>query len=134
MQGEWAVSHHGTAVGASGSIAQEGCNLNKGKEGEWADSYHGTAVGASGSIAQEGYNISKGKRFVYGRGIYTTPSVEVAAMYAQTFTHAGQKFRLVFQNRVSDKELKIVQSPHGEYWVQPQDELVRPYGICIRRV
>ena len=100
-------------------------------QGEWAVSYHGTAVGASGSIAQEGYNLSKGKRFVYGRGIYTTPSVEVAAMYAQTFTHAGQKFQLVFQNRVSDKELRIVQSPHGEYWVQPQDELVRPYGICI---
>ena len=102
-------------------------------EGEWAVSYHGTAAGTSGSIAQEGYDLSRGKRFRYGRGIYTTPSIEVAAKYAQTFTHAGRKFQLVFQNRVSDEELKIVQSPCGEYWVQPRDELVRPYGICVRR-
>ena len=102
--------------------------------GEWAVSYHGTAVASSGSIAQEGYDLSKGKRFAYGRGVYTAPAIEVAAKYAQRFDHEGSKYQLVFQNRVSVDDLKVVDSPFGEYWVQPQQSLVRPYGICIRRV
>ena len=103
--------------------------------GEWPVSYHGTAAGSSGSIAQEGYNLSKGKRFKYGRGVYSTPSIEVAAMYAQTFSHQGTKYQLVFQNRVSPEELTVIDSAttrKGEYWVQPRERSVRPYGVCIR--
>ena len=102
--------------------------------GEWAVSYHGTAVASSGSIGQEGYDLSKGKRFAYGRGVYTAPAIEVAAKYAQRFDHEGSKYQLVFQNRVSVDNLKVVDSPFGEYWVQSQQTLLRPYGICIRRV
>ena len=103
--------------------------------GEWPVCYHGTAVRASGSIAQEGYNLSKGKRFLYGHGIYSTPSVEVASKYAQTFFHKGKKYQLVFQNRVSPKGLVVIDSATtgaGEYWVQPKGGAVRPYGVCIR--
>ena len=50
-------------------------------DGEWPVSYHGTAVNVSGNIAQEGYDLSKGKIFLYGKGVYCTPSIEVAAMY-----------------------------------------------------
>ena len=102
--------------------------------GEWPVSYHGTGVNVSGSIAQEGYDLSKGKRFRYGRGIYSTPSIDVAAMYAHRFEHEGERYQLVFQNRVSATDLKVIDSGVGEYWVQPHDRLIRPYGFCIRRV
>ena len=69
-------------------------------EGEWPVSYHGTGVNVSGSIAQEGYDLSKGKRFRYGKGIYSTPSIDVAAtpsidvaaMYAHRFEHKRERY------------------------------------------
>ena len=103
-------------------------------DGEWPVSYHGTGVNVSGSIAQEGYNLSRGKRFRYGKGIYSTPSVDVAAKYAHCFSHHGHDYQLVFQNRVSAIDLKVIDSGVGEYWVQPSEGAIRPYGICIRRI
>ena len=103
--------------------------------GEWPVSYHGTGIGSTGNIAQEGYLLSKGKRFMYGRGIYSTPSIEVAAKYAQRFTRNGKQYRIVFQNRVNPSELKVFDAKVtgvGEYWVQPHQEYARPYGICVQ--
>ena len=105
-------------------------------DGEWPVSYHGTGESASGSIVQDGYSVSKGKRFKYGRGIYSTPSIQVAAKYAKVFVHKGSRYKLVFQNRICPDELKIFDSKTtgvGEYWVQPNENLIRPYGICIQR-
>ena len=106
-------------------------------EDEWPVSYHGTGVNVSGNIAQEGYDLSKGKRFLYGKGIYSTPCVEVAAKYAQKFECKGKKYQIVFQNRVSPAGLKVIDASKtgvGEYWVQPCQDSIRPYGICIRDV
>lgn len=104
-------------------------------KGEWPVSYHGTGVSASGSIAQDGFRLSKGQRFMYGKGIYSTPSIEVASQYAKKFTHNGKTYKIVFQNRVSPVGLKVINfqtTGVGEYWVQPKEELIRPYGICIQ--
>ena len=117
-------------------LGKQGIRTNS-SPGEWPVSYHGTGVGASGSIAQDGYDLSKGKRFRYGHGVYSTPSIKVAAKYAQSFTHDGVKYQLVFQNRVSKQGLVEVPATDtcvGEYWVQPNDELIRPYGVCVRVV
>ena len=106
-------------------------------EGEWPVSYHGTGESASGSIAQDGYRLSKGKRFKYGSGIYSTPSIQVAAKYANVFKHKGKKYKLVFQNRVCPTNLKIVDAQMtgvGEYWLQPRENFIRPYGICIQQL
>ena len=46
-------------------LAEKGLRFHS-SEGEWPVSYHGTGVSASGSIAQDGYRLSKGKRFLYG--------------------------------------------------------------------
>ena len=105
-------------------------------DGEWPVSYHGTGESATGSIAQDGYRLSKGNRFLYGRGIYSSPSITVASKYAKIFEHNGSKYKLVFQNRVCPVNLKIVgvrTTRVGEYWVQPNEEFIRPYGICIQR-
>ena len=104
-------------------------------KGEWPVSYHGTGKSATGSIAQDGYLLSKGKRFKFGRGIYSTPSIEVASKYAQKFEHEGKEYKIVFQNRVCPDNLAIIDAKTtgvGEYWVQPRQDLIRPYGICIK--
>ena len=102
--------------------------------GEWPVSYHGTEINNCKGIAQEGYDLSKGVNFAHGYGIYSTPSIDVAADYASTGTSKGQQYQVVFQNRVSTQGLKEVSTLHGEYWVQPCQELIRPYGICVRPI
>jgi hypothetical protein len=48
----------------------------------WPVSYHGTGLNAAKSIAQAGYDLTKHKNFNYGRGIYSSPNVDVAKAYA----------------------------------------------------
>ena len=74
---------------------------------------------------------------MYGRGIYSTPSIEVASTYAQKFNHEGKTYKIVFQNRVSTTDLKIIDAKTtgvGEYWLQPNQDFIRPYGICIQQL
>lgn len=81
--------------------------------------------------------MSKGKRFKYGKGIYSTPSIEVAAKYAQVFeTKEGEKYMLVMQNRVCPTDLIKIEAKKthvGEYWVTPQESYIRPYGVCLKK-
>lgn len=103
---------------------------------EWPVSYHGTAVSNAGDITQEGYLLSKGIRFKFGKGIYSTPSIEVALKYAQCFKHEGKEYRIVFQNRVNTDGLKVIDgrtTGKGIYWVQSNENYIRPYGICIQQ-
>lgn len=89
--------------------------------------YHGTWKNTSGSIAQDGFSLSKSQRFMYGKGIYSTPSIEVAARYAKEFEHKGKTYKIVFQNRVSPAGLKVINfqtTGVGEYWVQPKEEFI----------
>ena len=80
-----------------------------------------------------------GKRFKFGPGIYSTPSIEVAAdkhLYAKPFTFSGTEYQLVFQNRVCPRGMKVIPENRthvgAEYWIQDNENLVRPYGICVR--
>ena len=117
-------------------LGEHGIRANS-SEGEWPVSYHGTGESATGSIAQDGYKLSKGKRFRYGKGIYSTPSIAVAAKYARVFEHKGANYKIVFQNRVCLTDLKIIDEKKtgvGEYWVTTREEHIRPYGICIQEV
>lgn len=107
-------------------------------DGEWPVSYHGTDFNAGENIAQEGYRLSKGKRFLHGKGIYSTSSIAVAERYAQEFMYDdGVRYKLVFQNRVSTKDLKVISSATtasgrpADYYVS-QENLIRPYGVCLK--
>ena len=119
-------------------LGEDGISLREhSSEGEWAVSYHGTNVNVSGSIAEEGYRLSKGKRFMYGKGIYSTPSIEVAALFATKFQHEEKTYQIVFQNRVSPVGLVVIRSAdtgRGEYWMQPDEKFIRPYAICTRQL
>jgi ubiquitin len=98
--------------------------------GEWPVSYHGTGYHNSMSIANEGFKLSKGLRFAYGRGIYSTPNVVTAELYATEFSFDGRRYKVVVQNRVNPTCL----NKFGDYWVSPRDEDIRPYGLCIKKM
>ena len=108
--------------------------------GEWPVSYHGTSVSCAKQILETGFK--PGPRAVWGKGIYTSPSLEmVEKRYAQEFTHNGKTFKLVLQNRVNPDHLQVIPtsktSVEADYWFfpernQPEKVDVRPYGVLIR--
>jgi hypothetical protein len=108
--------------------------------GEWPVSYHGTQFGCVEGISKEGYKI--GPRAKYGKGVYSSPKVEVAELYAAEFQHEGNNYQVIFQNRVNPARghLKIVNDPLGIYYVSPlQNDKkgifdVRPYGVLIKEI
>jgi hypothetical protein len=106
-------------------------------EDEWPVSYHGTSYHNGLSIASEGFKLSKGTRFKHGKGIYSTPEIEVAAQYAEEATVNGKTYKLVVQNRVNPKTVKKVGkdvTKVGEYWISPTNEDIRPYGFCVKEI
>ena len=107
-------------------------------EGEWPVSYHGTALNATSSLAEDGHRLTAGRSFRYTRGIYSTPSIDIAANYALTFEVDRRRYQMVFQNRVNPDTLLVLPEQQaargGQFWVSPQQEDVRPYGICVRQI
>jgi ubiquitin len=97
---------------------------------EWPVSYHGTGYHNSLSIADEGFKLEKGVNFAFGRGIYSTPNVATAELYAKEFTLNGERYKVVFQNRVNPAKL----NKFGDYWVSLGNEDIRPYGLCIKKI
>ena len=107
--------------------------------GEWPVSYHGTKKENCQAIAEDGFMLSKGKRSLFGPGIYSTPSIDVAAdprLYAHPFDCNGKQYQVVFQNRVSTSGRKVIPkrktNAGAEYWIQTNEKNIRPYGICVR--
>ncbi|CAB4414226.1 unnamed protein product [Rhizophagus irregularis] len=99
---------------------------------EWPVSYHGTKKECFNAIAGEGYRLDKGKRFSYGKGIYSTPIIEIAEGYAKVFKHNGTLYKAVFQNRVNP--VGFDEHKGGKYWVTPNEKDIRPYGLCVKKV
>ena len=111
--------------------------------GEWPVSYHGTNMSSAQMILKTG--IKPGPRALHGKGIYTSPSLEmVDRLYAQEFTYKGKTYKIVLQNRVNPDQrnghLEIIPASKtgvgADYWLSPADDAmhVRPYGILIREV
>ncbi|GES83868.1 hypothetical protein GLOIN_2v1597701 [Rhizophagus clarus] len=112
-------------------------SITSSAQNEWPVSYHGTARNNCKSIAEDGFLLFKGERFAFGHGIYTTPDIDVAYLYATNFTHEGSNYKIVFQNRVNPNAFVRVlkkETGVGEYWISPNDRDVRPYGICIKKI
>ncbi|XP_049578446.1 uncharacterized protein [Syngnathus scovelli] len=111
--------------------------------GEWPVSYHGTSKNGARAIIVTNYQPGPGQK--YGRGVYSTPSLEHAAQYTRTFQSSvtGKNYRVVMQNRVNP----AYREKHngGEYWLLPvpdgltqeqeQDlveKAIRPYAVLIK--
>ncbi|RIA86738.1 hypothetical protein C1645_318905 [Glomus cerebriforme] len=111
-------------------------SLTDSVQNEWPVSYHGTALYKCKSIAQNGYLLCKGERFKFGHGIYSTPDIDVAYLYATKFTYEENDYKVVFQNRINPNNLVRVSKEEtgvGEYWISPDEKDLRAYGICIKK-
>jgi hypothetical protein len=99
-------------------------------------SYHGTGHSATKSISQTGYDLTKHKHFAYGRDIYSTLDINVAKVYAKSFTQNGQQYSVFFKIVPIQKNvIKLFRDETGadEYWISPNDTDVRPYGVYIMK-
>jgi hypothetical protein len=117
-----------------GKAAKKGTWRYESDPMEWPVSYHGTDKFNAKSIAETGFDITKGKRFKFGYGIYSTPDINVAALFANKFIHNNEVYCLVFQNRVNPQTLNRINTSIGEYWLSPKSDDIRPYGICIKKL
>ena len=99
--------------------------------GEWPVSYHGTTGGGAEGIAKEGYDIKFGTRFLFGKGIYSTPDSGIAEVYATEFSKDGKSYKIVLQNRVNPAKLRKVKETGDQYWIV-DDSDIRPYGILVK--
>ena len=80
-----------------------------------------------------------GPRALYGKGIYTSPSLEmVEKLYAQEFTHEGKSYKIVLQNRINPYRLQVIPASQtgvgADYWLSQSGDDVRAYGVLIREV
>ena len=79
-----------------------------------------------------------------GKGFIPLPPFDICRApelcryrYAIDFEFNMKRYKVVFQNRVSTAGLEVISKQEtdvGEYWVQPNDNLIRPYGLCIKEV
>ena len=100
--------------------------------GEWPVSYHGTSREGAEGIASEGYDINRGKRFLYGKGIYSTPNLSIAESYAVKFIGNGKWYKIIFQNRVNPDKLHKVKE--DQYWIVADFSDIHPYGILLKEI
>ncbi|EXX56060.1 uncharacterized protein OCT59_021664 [Rhizophagus irregularis] len=103
----------------------------------WPYSYHGTSTRNAKRIADDGFIHSKGYKFNFNHGIFTTPDINLAASYANTFIYDGSKYLVLFQNRVNPKSLIKIPFKRGKgskYWVSPSVDDVKPYALLIKKI
>lgn len=124
----------------SGTDEWLGCSS---RPGEWPVSYHGTSKeGAVGIITM---GIHSGDRDLYGRGVYSTPSMRVAEIFATKFHSNGKEYKLVLQNRINpkvriickDKDYWLITVPKNLDKVSERDLLdqaIRPYGLLFKEM
>ena len=107
-----------------------GIKINERETKDWAISYHGTSSHVFNAICEEGYKV--GPEGLYGRGVYSSPYIEVASGYAQSFTFEGATYIGVLQNRVNQNGVNI--ENNGQIWVCPDPSDIIPCGLCVREV
>ncbi|KAL7402802.1 hypothetical protein ABVT39_020131 [Epinephelus coioides] len=113
--------------------------------GEWPVSYHGTKQEHVKAII-EGH-LKAGPCELFGKGIYSTPHIDIAEGYATKFTSekTGKTYKAILQNRINPK----YREKHYEdkNWLVPipknasdkeQQEIVenaiRPYGLLLKEI
>lgn len=115
--------------------------------GEWPVSYHGTGLQGAEGIIQSHYKA--GDRKAYGRGIYSSPDINVADDYATSKKFTSQKngktYKVIMQNRVNPQKREIIKGkniwlvcvPKGTS-AKKEKEIVassiRPYGLLLKEV
>ncbi|XP_062404623.1 uncharacterized protein LOC134095213 [Sardina pilchardus] len=119
----------------------------KSAPGEWPVSYHGTSIEGAKGIIQSGYKT--GPHAAFGRGVYSTPDIDVAERrgYTKTFTSqkTGKTYKIALQNRINPEHREICTLK--DFWLVPVpkgtsaerereivDRAIRPYGLLLKEV
>ncbi|XP_076118704.1 uncharacterized protein LOC143099673 [Alosa pseudoharengus] len=112
---------------------------------EWPVSYHGTSLDGAKGIISTHYKPGSGQ--VYGRGVYSTPDVNVAESHGYTKTFVSKKngktYKVCMQNRINPKVREI--TANQEYWLVPVPACtstsqerdivmgaIRPYNLLLK--
>ncbi|KAL1255897.1 hypothetical protein QQF64_013958 [Cirrhinus molitorella] len=115
--------------------------------GEWPVSYHGTGGKGAEGIIRSHYKAGDG--VAHGRGIYSSPDIDIAEMYAEMESFKSQKngktYRVIMQNRVNPKKRIIINEYN--YWLvsipegtsaakekEIVESSIRPYGLLLKEV
>jgi len=110
----------------------EGLQRTNAVKGEWPVSYHGTSSKRALEIATSGFDLKKGKRFLYGKGIYSTPDPAIAEKYAPVFNYDGKNYKVILQCRVNMK--KTVHISEKDYFLTSDAANIRPYGLIFKQI
>ncbi|KAJ8377891.1 hypothetical protein AAFF_G00250420 [Aldrovandia affinis] len=132
------------AVKVSGKYKDGERWLQKGAHA-WPVSYHGTSIEAAKGVIKIHYRPGAGQ--VYGRGIYSTPNLDIASSYSKIFTsRTTQKtYKVILQNRINptnrimcnEKDYWLVPIPKGtsaEKEKETVENSIRPYGLLLQEV
>jgi ubiquitin len=103
---------------------------SKNTDQEWPVAFHGTNFDGLKRICLDGFDISKSQRDKYGKGHYTTPFITIAEKFATEASVDGVLIKYVIQTRVNPES--IIRKNDDEYWILPNDDDLRPYGICYK--
>ncbi|KAK7138812.1 hypothetical protein R3I93_016043 [Phoxinus phoxinus] len=114
--------------------------------GEWPVSYHGTDLQGAAGIIESQY--MSGDRQVYGRGIYSSPDIIIADIFAKTKNFISQKngntYKVIMQNRINPqireektKDIWLVPIPEGTSVEEEKkivESAIRPYGLLLKKM
>ncbi|CAB1351102.1 unnamed protein product [Coregonus sp. 'balchen'] len=127
--------------------------LNKYRDGDgwlgtgddaWPVSYHGPAMDGSQGIIR---NDGDGAGATVGRGVYSTPDINIAEKFSKRFTSKvdNKTYKVVLQNRINPQKRQqcqresywLVYVPEGSSPVQERaivENSIRPYGLLLKEV
>jgi len=99
-------------------------------------SYHGTSINNIFRILKEGYKLSKCKRESYGKGIYSTPDINIALSYAPKYTpENGFEFKFVIKNHVKKSKCEIIpkekNNEGADSWIALDENNIHPIFVMV---
>ncbi|XP_042351647.1 uncharacterized protein LOC121949883 [Plectropomus leopardus] len=113
--------------------------------GEWPVSYHGTDQKFVKAIIEQ--HLKAGNRKLYGKGIYSTPDIDIAKGFATEFTakKTKKKYKVILQTRINPEHREKYND--DKYWMVPISEdasdqeqqekvenAIRPYGLLLQEI
>ena len=88
-------------------------------EGEWGVSYHGTKKTFAEYLA-------------LGRGIYSTPHLEMAARHAEILQYRGKQYKVILQNSVNMADIGDMKEKN--YYVTRNEKNIRLCGMLYKEI
>ena len=123
---------------------------NNNSKGEWAVAYHGIGRGGGDIkkilvfILKSGFRAGKAQlhsecedKFhpgkLIGNGVYFSPSIKEAEMYAGIANINEQRYKIVLMVRIKPSSIRQYNCKENKYWiVDGTSDDVRPYRILLK--